>query len=145
MWSRAPWGPKKGMGPNKSIKKEPILSKNNDLGRFPSFPEHILCWGHFSKLIFAEGRSTRSLWCLEKIQGPIWRPKDHLVDFPRMSKIMNFKETHYSVRQKIGDAGSISTQNMFPLSSVVPKPPGSPYGATYFCLAENQVFQFFPL
>ena len=33
----------------------------------------------FSKWILAEGRSTRSLWCLEKIQGPICRPKDHLV------------------------------------------------------------------
>ena len=33
----------------------------------------------FSKRIFAECRSTRSLWCLEKNQGPIWRSKDHLV------------------------------------------------------------------
>ena len=36
-------------------------------------------WGHFPKWIFDEGRSTRSLWCLEKIQGPIWKSKDHLV------------------------------------------------------------------
>ena len=60
-----------------------------------------------------------------------------------MSKIMNFKETHYSVRQKIGDAGSISTQNINPLHSVTPKPPESQYGATYLFLAENPVFQFF--
>ena len=57
-----------------------------------------------------------------------------------MSKTMNFKEAHYSVRQKIGDAGFISTQNMFPLSSVTPKPPESQYGVKYLLLAENQVF-----
>ena len=62
-----------------------------------------------------------------------------------MSKIMNFKETHYSVRQKIGDAGSISTQNMNPLSYVTPKRLESPYGAKYSFLAENPVFQFFGL
>ena len=63
----------------KCIKKEAILSKNDDLGRFSSFPENLFFAGNFSKWIFAEGRSTRSPWCLEKIQGPIWRSKDHLV------------------------------------------------------------------
>ena len=53
--------------------------KNDDLWRFSSFPEHILFGGHFSKWDFAEVRSARSLWCLEKIQGPMWRSKDHLV------------------------------------------------------------------
>ena len=33
------------------------------------------------------------------------------------------------MRQKIGDLWSISTQNIFTLSSVTPKPPKSPYGA----------------
>ena len=51
----------------------------------------------------------------------------------------------YSVRQKIGDPGSISTQNMFPLTPIVPKPPQLPYGAKYFVLASFSVFQFFPL
>ena len=55
-----------------------------------------------------------------------------------MSKIMDFREIHYSVRQKVGDAGSISTQNVFPLHSVTPKPPESPYGANLFLLAENR-------
>jgi len=32
-----------------------------------------------SMCVFAEGRLTRSPWCLEKIQGPIWKSKDHLV------------------------------------------------------------------
>ena len=64
---------------------------------------------------------------------------------PRMSEIIDFNETHYSVRQKIGDAGSISTQNVNPLQSVTPKRPESPYGAKYALLAENQVFQFWPL
>ena len=36
---------------------------------------------------------------------------------------------HYSARQKIGDPGSISTQNMFPRTPVTPKPPKSQYGA----------------
>ena len=62
-----------------------------------------------------------------------------------MSEIMDFNETHYSVRQKVGDPGSISIRNMFPLISVTPKPPESQYGATYFVLAENPVFQFCPL
>ena len=35
--------------------------------------------GQFAKWIFAEGRSTRSPWSLEKVQGPIWRSRDHLV------------------------------------------------------------------
>ena len=101
-------------------------------------------WGHFSKRIFAEGRSTRSLWCLEKIQGPIWRSKDHLVMKGLSKNVKNhdFKETHYSVRQKIGDPGSTSTQNMFPLHSVTPKRPESPYGAKYFVLQKNMFFVF---
>ena len=49
----------------------------------------------------------------------------------------------YSVRQKIGDPGSISTQNMNPLHSVTPKRPELPYGAKYFVLAENLFFLVF--
>ena len=52
---------------------------------------------------------------------------------------MDFKETHYSVRHKIGDAWSISTQNINPLHSVVSKPPESPYGAKYIFLADKSV------
>ena len=59
------------MGP----KKEAIFSK---IEVIPVSRKIFVC-GHFSKWIFAEGRSTRSLWCLEKIEGPIWRSKDHLV------------------------------------------------------------------
>ena len=47
---------------------------------------------------------------------------------------------HYSVRQKIGDPGPISMQNMFPLLSVTPKRPELPYGAKYYFFAENPVF-----
>ena len=84
-------------------------------------------------------------------EGPIWT---HLEDqgsfgdegvFPRMSKIMDFNETLYSVRQKIGDPGSISIRNMFPLQPVTPKRPESPYGAKQKNMAEHQVFQFFGL
>ena len=77
-------------------------------------------------------------------RGPIWR---YLVmkAFPRMSKIMYFNETHYSVRQNAGSTGSISIRNMFPLHPVTPKWPESPYGAKYLFFAENPVFQFFGL
>jgi len=51
---------------------------------------------------------------------------------------------HCSMRQKFGDPGSISTQNMFPLTPVVPKPPQLPM-AKYLFLASFSVFQFFPL
>ena len=64
---------------------------------------------------------------------------------PRMSEIMDFNENHYSVRQKIGDPGSKSMRNVFPLHPVTSKRPESPYGAKYFVLAENPVFQFFGL
>ena len=59
---------------------------------------------------------------------------------PRMSEIVDFNENHNSVRQKIGDAGSRSMRNIFPLHPVTSKPPESPYGAKYFFLAENPVF-----
>ena len=49
------------------------------------------------------------------------------------------------MRQKIGDPGSISTQNMFPLTPVVPKPPQLPYGANKLFLTDFSVFQFFAL
>ena len=64
-----------------------------------------------------------------KIQGPIWRSKDHLVmkELSKNVKNHEISRFHNSVRQKIGDAGSISTQNIFPLSSVVSKPPQLPY------------------
>ena len=55
----------------------------------------------------------------------------------------DFKEAHYSMRQKIGDAESISTRNINPPHSVKPKRPESQYGAKYVCFAENPVFPFF--
>ena len=110
-----------------------------------SFPENRSVWGHLSKWIFAEGRSTRSPWCLEEIQGPIWRSKDHLVIKGLSNNVKNheFKRFHYSVRQKIGDAGSVSTQNMFPLRSVVSKPPESPYGANPIFVGQKSSFSAF--
>ena len=62
-----------------------------------------------------------------------------------MSKILDLKETHYSVRQKIGDAESISTQDIFLLHSVTPKPPESPYEQNILVLAEILGLQFFSL
>ena len=62
-----------------------------------------------------------------------------------MSDIVDFNENHYSVRQKIGEPGSKSIRNIFPVHSVTSKRPESPYGAKYLFLAENPVFQFFGL
>jgi len=105
----------------------------------------ILFWGRFSKWIFAEGRSTRSPWCLEKIQGPIWRSKDNLVMKGLSKNVKNHEILlfHNSVRQKIGDPGSISTQNMNPLHSVVSKLPESPYGAKYVFFCRKSSFSVF--
>ena len=62
----------------------------------------------------------------------------------RKSSIL-MKTTNYSVRQKIGEPGSKSMRNIFPLHPVTSKRPESPYGAKYFVLAGNPVFQFFGL
>ena len=61
---------------------------------------------------------------------------------PRLSKIMDFNETHYSVRQNVGSTGSISIRNMFPLHPVTSKRPESPYGAKYLFLQKIQFFSF---
>ena len=63
----------------------------------------------------------------------------------KISAIMDFNETHYSVRQNRGTTGSSSIRNTFPLHPVTSKRPESPYGAKYCFLAENPVFQFFGL
>ena len=54
---------------------------------------------------------------------------------PRMSEIMDFNENHDSVRQKIGDPGSKSIRNVFPVIPVMPKRPESNYGplSDHFC------------
>jgi hypothetical protein len=49
-----------------------------------------------------------------------------------MGTLCHDYETIKKVRQKIGDAGSISTQNVNPLHSVKPKQPESSYDAKYF-------------
>ena len=110
---------------------------------FPVSREIFVFGGHFPKWIFVEGRSTRSPWCLEKIQGPIWRSKDHLMMKGLSKNVKNHGNLlfHYSVRQKIGDPGSISTQNMFPLIPVVPKPPQLLHGAKIYIYV-LQVFCF---
>ena len=59
---------------------------------------------------------------------------------PRMSKIMDFSETHYSVRQKSGSTGSISIRNMFPLHPVTSKRPESPIWSKTK-IAENQILK----
>ena len=71
--------------------------------------------------------------------GPMGAPMASMEN-PRTSEIVDFNENRYSVRRKIGDPGSKSIRNIFPLHPVTPKRPESPYGAKYFFLAENPVF-----
>ena len=63
---------------------------------------------------------------------------------PRISEIVDFNENHYSVRQKIGEPGSISIRNIIPLHPVTSKRPESPYGAKYFFGPKIQFFRFSP-
>ena len=115
--------------------------------RVSQFPETYFCWGSFSKMDFRRRPFNQKPLALGEIQGPIWRSKDHLV-MKGLSKIVKnheFQRFHYSVRQKIGDPGSISTQNMFPLLPVTPKRPELPYGVKKKKFAENPFFWFFPL
>ena len=91
--------------------------------RLSSFQD-LLCWCHFPKWVFAEGRSTRSQWCLEKVQGPIWCQR--IIwwwrAFPRMPKTMNFNhptiwwdrklETLGLFRRRISSRSVLSCQNL---------------------------------
>ena len=61
---------------------------------------------------------------------------------PRMSEIMDFNETHYSVRRS---TGSSSIRNMFPLHSVTSKRPESPYGAFVFFGRQSSFSVFRPI
>jgi len=61
---------------------------------------------------------------------------------PRMSEIMDFNENQYSVRQKIGEPGSKSIRNIFPLHPVTSKRPESPYGAKSFFWQKLHFFSF---
>ena len=91
--------------------------------RLSSFQD-LLCWCHFPKWVFAEGRSTRSQWCLEEVQGPIWCQR--IIwwwrAFPRMPKTMNFNhptiwwdrklETLGLFRRRISSRSVLSCQNL---------------------------------
>ena len=82
---------------------------------------------------------TRSPFSISGLKSPAqrarpWGPHGSpwaSMENPRMSEIMDFNETHYSVRQNGGSTGSSSIRNMFPLHPVTSKRPESPYGAKY--------------
>ena len=124
---KTPWISIWGKKARKTYKKKQFLESWG----LPSFQD-FLCWGSFFRIKFRRRPfKQKSLEFIKNIQGPIWRSKDHLAMKGLSKNVKNhdFKRFHYSVRQKIGDPGSISTRNMFPLSSVVPKPLESPDGA----------------
>ena len=59
------------MGPKKYIKKEAILSKNDDVGRLSRFPERkngFICW----KMNLLDSSWNGTL-AFNKKRGPIWR------------------------------------------------------------------------
>ena len=51
-WDQQNGARQNAWGPNKNIKKEAILSTNDDFGRFSSFPENICFEGSFFKMDF---------------------------------------------------------------------------------------------
>ena len=98
-----------------NIEERPII----DAHGFPWFPMGTLGfpwypWG-------SPWVPMRSPW------GPHGSPWASMEN-PRMSEIIDFNENHYSVRQKIGEPGSKSIRNVFPLLPVTSKRPESPYG-----------------
>ena len=113
----------------------------------PPTPPHIFCRPPASPII--HGRSMENPWdpwVPMGSHGFPWVPMGPMgpygtpwgthgvqmasMENPRMSKIMDFNETHYSVRQTGGSTGSSSIRNVFPLHPVTSKRPESPYGAT---------------
>jgi len=123
------WQDKKGIT-KRHKKGSRFVKEMTIVGGFPVSRTDFY-WGSFFKMDFRRRPFNQKPLVFRKNPRTHLESMDHLVmkDFPKMLKIMNFKETHYLARQKIGDAGSISTQNIFPLSSVVSKTPESPYGA----------------
>ena len=67
--------------------------------------------------------------------GVPWGVPMASMENPRISEIVDFNENHYSVRRKIGDPGSKSIRNVFPVIPVMPKRPESNYGplSDHFC------------
>ena len=67
-------GPQKGMGPKQIHKKETILSQNDEYGKIVRFHDF------FGRGIFQNDFSPKAVQPeASKIEGPIWRFKDHLV------------------------------------------------------------------
>ena len=113
-------------------------------GGFPVFRK-IFVGGHLSKWIFAEGRSTRSPWCLEK------NPRTHLeaqgsfgdegtfqeCQTSRISKIPLFGETENWRRGVYFDAEYVFAQFCHAKTAWI-----TIWRKIYF-LSENQVFSVF--
>ena len=98
--SEHPWGPNKGMGPKqKGIKKEVILSTNDDLGRLTRFTENICSGAIFWKINWFYSSWDGAL-AFKKNRGPTWRPKDQFwgicwwSEFPIFTKNMKIDFPH---------------------------------------------------
>ena len=120
----------------------------------PPTPPHIFCRPPASPIIHGKSMENRSMenpWVPMGSHGFPWVPMGPhgspwaSMENPRMLEIMDFNETHNSVRQNDGSTGASSMRNVFPLHPVTSKRSESPYGAKYLFLAENPVFQFFGL
>ena len=74
-------------------------------------------------------------WAPMGSHGVPWGVPMASMENPRISEIVDFNENHYSVRRKIGDPGSKSIRNVFPVIPVMPKRPESNYGplSDHFC------------
>ena len=95
--------------------------------------------------IFPNGFSPRSLWCLEKIQGPIWRSKDHLV-MKGLSK--NVKNQRFSRNPLFGETQNCRRGVYFDAEYVsapfchAKTPWIAIWGKTKKCCLENKFFSF---
>ena len=126
----------------KAKTKVAIFTKHDDAWWFFIFQKPF-CWRSFSECIFAEGSFNQKPLALGEIRRSIWR---HFVMKLPSKNVKNHENLlfHYSVRQKFGDPGPISMQNMFPLRLVTPKRPELPYGAKKTNWQKIQFFSFSP-
>ena len=127
--------------PSKGITKVAIFTNNDDFCGFVDLKKTLFVAGYFPKCIFAEGSFNQKPLALGEIRGAIWR---YFVMKLPSKNVKNHENLRFrnSVRPDPAAPGPRKLRVVFPLISVLPKPPQLPYGAKYFVLAENSVFQF---
>ena len=83
----APWGPKKG------IKKEAILSQNDDFGRLSSFPENMFLLGSFFGKLMYLIAPEMGPWLKKKSEDQSGGPRTNLEVFGDEVSFQYFQKT----------------------------------------------------